>query len=111
MIKQKKKKHETIFLVRLFFLFVCRKGNNGTHGSGSSKQEGSANVKVLFEPLQLGGVSNLDELEVKTLKFQNQKLGLRLTQRLAIEEELKLRIDQLEKRQTQDDAVINVIHR
>jgi len=87
------------------------KGNNGTHGSGSSKQEGSANVKVLFEPLQLGGVSNLDELEVKTLKFQNQKLGLRLTQRLAIEEELKLRIDQLEKRQTQDDAVINVIHR
>ena len=68
-------------------MFVCRKGNNGTHGSGSSKQEGSANVKVLFEPLQLGGVSNLDELEVKTLKFQNQKLGLRLTQRLAIEEE------------------------
>merc|ERR1712238_359228 len=74
-------------------------------------QEGSANVKVLFEPLQLGGVSNLDELEVKTLEFQNQKLGLRLTQRLAIEEELKQRIDQLEKRQTQDDAVINVIHR
>lgn len=87
------------------------KGNNGTHGSGSSKQEGSGNVKVLFEPMQLGGVSNLDELEVKTLKFQNQKLGLRLTQRLAIEEELKQRIDQLEKRQTQDDAVINVIHR
>jgi len=82
------------------------KGNNG-QASGSS----GANVKVLFEPLQLGGVSNLDELEVKTLKFQNQKLGLRLTQRLAIEEDLKLRIDQLEKRQTQDDAVINVIHR
>ena len=80
------------------------------HGGGGAK-EGSANVKVLFEPLQLGSVSNLDELEVKTLKFQNQKLGLRLTQRLAIEEELKLRIDQLEKRQTQDDAVINVIHR
>lgn len=78
-------------------------GNNG-HNNAVSK-------KVLFEPLQLGGVSNLDELEVKTLKFQNQKLGLRLTQRLAIEEELRSRIDQLEKRQTQDDAVINVIHR
>ena len=96
----------------MIFFSIFRKGNNGTHGSGSSKQEASGqNVKVLFEPLQLGGVSNLDELEVKTLKFQNQKLGLRLTQRLAIEEELKLRIDQLEKRQTQDDAVINVIHR
>lgn len=84
------------------------KGDNSlrkaNHGS-------SSNVKVLFEPFQLGGVANLDELEVKTLKFQNKKLGLRLTQRLAIEEELRSRIDQLEKRQTQDDAVINVIHR
>ena len=86
----------------------------GTDHLSSSKNKNSAsssNVKVLFEPLQLGGVANLDELEVKTLKFQNQKLGLRLTQRIAIEEELRGRIDQLEKRQTQDDAVINVIHR
>ena len=75
------------------------------------KTGGQKNVKVIFEPLQLGAVANLDELEVKTLKFQNQKLGQRLTQRLALEEDLKLRIDQLERRQTQDDAVINVIHR
>lgn len=79
--------------------------------SSIKKANLSSNVKVLFEPFQLGGVANLDELEVKTLKFQNKKLGLRLTQRLAIEEELRSRIDQLEKRQTQDDAVINVIHR
>jgi len=91
-----------------------KKSRTGLYGKQSGKNgdaSGSSNIKVLFEPLQLGGVSNLDELEVKTLKFQNKKLGLRLTQRLAIEEELKLRIDQLEKRQTQDDAVINVIHR
>lgn len=91
------------------------RGNLDFAGAKSSSKSGSGNngvsKKVLFEPLQLGGVSNLDELEVKTLKFQNQKLGLRLTQRLAIEEELRSRIDQLEKRQTQDDAVINVIHR
>jgi len=30
---------------------------------------------------------------------------------MQIEEGLRARIDQLEKRQTQDDAVINVIHR
>ena len=30
---------------------------------------------------------------------------------MQIEEDLRSRIDQLEKRQTQDDAVINVIHR
>ena len=69
------------------------------------------NVRVIFEPLQLGAVANLDELEVKTLKFQNLKLGQRLKQRVNIEEDLKLRIDHLERRQTQDDAVINVIHR
>jgi len=64
-----------------------------------------------MEPLQIGPISNLDELEVKTLQFQNQKLGMRLNQRLQIEDDLRQRIDQLEKRQTQDDAVINVIHR
>ncbi len=83
--------------------------NSGSMAAGMGGK--SSNVRVLFEPLQLGGVANLDELEVKTLKFQNQKLGRRLTQRLAMEDELRQRIDQLEKRQTQDDAVINVIHR
>ncbi len=48
---------------------------------------------------------------MKTLQFQNQKLALRLSQRAHIEEELRQRVDQLEKRQTQDDAVINVINR
>ena len=47
----------------------------------------------------------------RLLQFQNHKLSLRLTQRMQIEEDLRSRIDQLEKRQTQDDAVINVIHR
>ncbi len=60
---------------------------------------------------QLGPIANLEELEVKTLQFQNQKLALRLSQRAHIEEELRQRVDQLEKRQTQDDAVINVINR
>ena len=88
---------------------VSKKIKGSDHNS--KNKNSSSNVKVLFEPLQLGAVSNLDELEVKTLKFQNHKLGQRLNHRLVIEEELRGRIDQLEKRQTQDDAVINVIHR
>ena len=40
-----------------------------------------------------------------------RKLGQRLALKNKIEEELRGRIDQLEKRQTQDDAVINVINR
>ena len=67
--------------------------------------------KIVFEPLQLGAIANLEELEMKTIAFQNQKLALRLSQRAHLEEELRGRIDQLEKRQTQDDAVMNVINR
>ena len=67
--------------------------------------------KIVFEPLQLGSISNLEELDIKTLQFQNRKLGQRLNQKNRVEEQLRERIDQLEKRQTQDDAVINVINR
>jgi len=67
--------------------------------------------KIVFEPLQLGSITNLEELDVKTLQFQNRKLGQRLALKNKIEEDLRGRIDQLEKRQTQDDAVINVINR
>jgi len=67
--------------------------------------------KIVFEPLQLGAISNLEELDLKTLQFQNRKLGQRLALKNKFEEELRGRIDQLEKRQTQDDAVINVINR
>ena len=76
-----------------------------TSDSGSSKKQ------LVFEPLQLGPISNLEELELKTLAFQNQKLSHRLGQKVQLEEELRFRIDQLEKRQTQDDAVMNVINR
>ena len=41
----------------------------------------------------------------------SRKLGQRLALKNKMEEELRGRIDQLEKRQTQDDAVINVINR
>merc|ERR1719391_1442464 len=67
--------------------------------------------RIVFEPLQLGSITNLEELDVKTLQFQNRKLGQRLALKNKIEEDLRGRIDQLEKRQTQDDAVINVINR
>ena len=49
------------------------------------------------------------EVELLTIIFR--KLGQRLALKNKVEEELRGRIDQLEKRQTQDDAVINVINR
>lgn len=67
--------------------------------------------RVQFEPIQIGPISLLEELDIKVLQFQNRKLTQRLEQRQRIEAELRQRIEQLEKRQTQDDAVLNVVNR
>ena len=45
--------------------------------------------KVVFEPLQLGAINNIEELDVKTLQFQNRILGQRLGLKNKIEEEGK----------------------
>lgn len=92
--------------------------------------------KVQFEPHLIGPVSTLEELDIKVLQFQNKKLAQvnfrdvikysgfahifisvflfikqRIEQRIRCEGELRQRIEQLEKRQTQDDAVLNVVNR
>ncbi|XP_014206053.1 E3 ubiquitin-protein ligase Bre1 isoform X2 [Copidosoma floridanum] len=67
--------------------------------------------KVQFEPMIIGPISTLEEMDMKVLQFQNKKLAQRLDQRQRLEIELRQRIEQLEKRQTQDDAVLNVVNR
>lgn len=67
--------------------------------------------KVQFEPHLIGPVSTLEEMDIKVLQFQNKKLAQRIEQRHRMEAELRQRIEQLEKRQTQDDAVLNVVNR
>ncbi|XP_050714768.1 E3 ubiquitin-protein ligase Bre1-like isoform X3 [Eriocheir sinensis] len=79
--------------------------------AGSSAAPPPKNLKVQFEPIQLGSISTLDEMDMKTLRFQNHKLYQRLEQRKRIEDDLRSRIEQLEKRQTQSDDVLTVINR
>ncbi|XP_063698439.1 E3 ubiquitin-protein ligase Bre1 [Culicoides brevitarsis] len=67
--------------------------------------------KVHFEPHLIGPISTLEEMDIKVLQFQNKKLAQRIEQRVRCEGELRQRIEQLEKRQTQDDAVLNVVNR
>ncbi|XP_014610053.1 PREDICTED: E3 ubiquitin-protein ligase Bre1 isoform X1 [Polistes canadensis] len=67
--------------------------------------------KVQFEPILIGPISTLEEMDMKVLQFQNKKLSQRLEQRHRMEAELRQRIEQLEKRQMQDDAVLNVVNR
>ena len=50
-------------------------------------------------------------MDKKVLKFQNQKLGERIEMRKKVEEDLRKRIEQLEQRQTTDDAVLCIVNR
>ncbi|GBP14493.1 E3 ubiquitin-protein ligase Bre1 [Eumeta japonica] len=78
------------------------------NGNGSSQPPIK---KVHFEPHLIGPVSTLEEMDIKVLQFQNKKLAQRIEQRHRCEAELRARIEQLEKRQTQDDAVLCVVNR
>lgn len=81
-------------------------------GGGSGSESGQPPLKrVLFEHIKIGPISTLEEMEKEVLCFQNKKLAQRLEQRSRVEAELRQRIEQLEKRQTQDDAVLNVVNR
>ncbi|XP_063620484.1 E3 ubiquitin-protein ligase Bre1 [Cydia splendana] len=83
-----------------------RGADDGGNGSGQPPIK-----KVHFEPHLIGPVSTLEEMDIKVLQFQNKKLAQRIEQRHRCEAELRARIEQLEKRQTQDDAVLCVVNR
>ncbi|XP_013378606.1 E3 ubiquitin-protein ligase BRE1A-like isoform X2 [Lingula anatina] len=71
----------------------------------------SKKALVQFEPIKIGPIYSLEELDLKTVQFQNKKLSQRLEQRRRAEEDLRKRIEQLEKRQTTDDAVLCIVNR
>ncbi|XP_014118017.1 PREDICTED: E3 ubiquitin-protein ligase BRE1B [Pseudopodoces humilis] len=66
---------------------------------------------TLIEPLRLGGISSTEEMDVKVLQFRNKKLAERLEQRQVCEDELRERIEKLEKRQATDDATLHLVNR
>ncbi|XP_022666985.1 E3 ubiquitin-protein ligase Bre1-like isoform X3 [Varroa destructor] len=76
-----------------------------------SVAEGPPAKKVHFEPVQLGAVSTLEEMDMRTLHFQNRKLAQRLEQRHRHEQELRGRIEHLEKRQQSDEGVLTTVNR
>ncbi|XP_055611079.1 E3 ubiquitin-protein ligase Bre1 isoform X2 [Uranotaenia lowii] len=93
---------------------MSKRAAEDSAGSGASAGSGGAPPpikKVHFEPHLIGPISTLEEMDIKVLQFQNKKLAQRIEQRVRCESELRQRIEQLEKRQTQDDAVLNVVNR
>ncbi|XP_063291088.1 E3 ubiquitin-protein ligase BRE1A [Pelobates fuscus] len=92
-------------------------GNKRTAGdnvSSSAPPEKKAAVEdsgTTVETIKLGGVSSTEEQDLRTLQVKNKKLAGMLDQRQAIEDELRDRIETLEKRQATDDASLLIINR
>ncbi|XP_018092201.1 E3 ubiquitin-protein ligase BRE1B isoform X2 [Xenopus laevis] len=84
------------------------------NGSGPSEKKSNLGDKTpttLIEPIRLGGISSTEEMDMKVLQFKNKKLAERLEQRQGFEDELREKIEKLEKRQATDDATLLIVNR
>lgn len=52
-----------------------------------------------------------EEMDMKVLQFKNKKLCERLEQRQTMEDELREKIEKLEKRQATDDTTLLIVNR
>ncbi|KAL4223065.1 E3 ubiquitin-protein ligase BRE1A [Mactra antiquata] len=79
--------------------------------AGGSEGPPAKKTFTRIEPLNLGSIYSLEQMDMKVLQFQNKKLVERIEQRKRAEEELHKRIEQLENRQRTDDAVLMIVNR
>ncbi|XP_037320557.2 E3 ubiquitin-protein ligase BRE1B isoform X2 [Pungitius pungitius] len=75
----------------------------------SKKEE--ITTTTLIEPIRIAGVSSTEEMDMKVLQFKNKKLCERLEQRQTMEDELREKIEKLEKRQATDDTTLLIVNR
>uniref|UniRef100_A0A8C7Y4A3 E3 ubiquitin protein ligase n=1 Tax=Oryzias sinensis TaxID=183150 RepID=A0A8C7Y4A3_9TELE len=75
----------------------------------SKKEEKT--TTTLIEPIRIAGVSSTEEMDMKVIQFKNKKLCERLEQRQAMEDELREKIEKLEKRQATDDTTLLIVNR
>lgn len=90
------------------------KRSAGDGGAGPSEKKPNHEEKTpttLIEPIRLGGISSTEEMDMKVLQFKNKKLAERLEQRQGFEDELREKIEKLEKRQATDDATLLIVNR
>ncbi|XP_053548290.1 E3 ubiquitin-protein ligase BRE1A [Bombina bombina] len=91
-------------------------GSKRTAGDAGSSAppEKKATVEdsgTTVETIKLGGVSSTEEQDLRTLQVKNKKLAGMLDQRQSIEDELRDRIETLERRQATDDASLLIVNR
>ncbi|KAG8543071.1 hypothetical protein GDO81_025459, partial [Engystomops pustulosus] len=89
-----------------------RASGDGTSGPPEKKPNHEEKTQTtLIEPIRLGGISSTEEMDMKVLQFKNKKLAERLEQRQGVEDELREKIEKLEKRQATDDATLLIVNR
>ncbi|KAI1289781.1 E3 ubiquitin-protein ligase Bre1 [Halotydeus destructor] len=65
----------------------------------------------LADPGQTYSCTTSEDLDVNILRFQNKKLSQRLASRQKVESDLRIRLEQLEKKQTSSEAIVYIISR
>ncbi|KAM4703895.1 E3 ubiquitin-protein ligase BRE1A [Rhinophrynus dorsalis] len=85
----------------------------GEAGSSAPPEKKAAleDSGTTVETIKLGGVFSTEEQDLHTLQLKNKKLAGILDQRQAIEDELRDRIETLERRQATDDASLLIVNR
>ncbi|XP_044159017.1 E3 ubiquitin-protein ligase BRE1B isoform X2 [Bufo gargarizans] len=86
---------------------------SGDGASGPPEKKPNHEEKTpttLIEPIRLGGICSTEEMDMKVLQFKNKKLAERLEQRQGVEDELREKIEKLEKRQATDDATLLIVN-
>ncbi|XP_004606405.2 E3 ubiquitin-protein ligase BRE1B-like isoform X2 [Sorex araneus] len=84
---------------------------DGVSGHPEKLSSEEMTTPTLRQPIYLGGISSIEELDLKVLQFKNQKLAECLEHRKTSEDELRERIEKLEKRQAADDAMLLTVNR
>uniref|UniRef100_H2YL08 E3 ubiquitin protein ligase n=1 Tax=Ciona savignyi TaxID=51511 RepID=H2YL08_CIOSA len=66
---------------------------------------------TILPPVSIGPISSLEEMDLKTLKFQNKKLSERIEVRRQVERELEAQIETMQAKQTATDATLSLVNR
>ena len=80
-------------------------------GPPEKKGKNENTTTTLIEPFRIGGVSFIEKMDMKVIPFKNKKLCERLAQHQVMEDELRGKIEKLEKRQASDDTILLIVNR
>lgn len=86
-------------------------GSDDDSPGGSTDEPFRKQRLVEFEPIRISSVSGTSDIDAKVLQVQNYKLSERFRLKERQRDQLQKRVEQLENRQLQDDAMLCIVNR